>query len=78
MSKKTYAAICAAAVFILYIAGALFFLNLPQEAGVDAQGLEWVKYQITEVQPITAAIYGLIAVIASVVEFFGINGFPKT
>jgi ribosomal protein S19E (S16A) len=44
---------------------------------VDARGLEWVKYQIQQIEPVRAFVFTMGGGIASVLAWFGIKGFGK-
>ena len=44
---------------------------------VDARGLEWVKYQIQQIEPIRAFVFTMGTGIAAVLAWFGIKGVGK-
>jgi hypothetical protein len=44
---------------------------------VDARGLEWVKYEIQQIEPIRAFVFTMGTGVASVLAWFGIKGFGK-
>lgn len=44
---------------------------------VDARGIEWVKYQIGQLEPIRAFLFAFAAAIVAVLAWFGIKGFSR-
>jgi len=44
---------------------------------VEAHGIEWVKYQIEQIEPIQAFIVAMGGAVAGVRAWFGIKGFKK-
>jgi hypothetical protein len=45
---------------------------------VDARGLEWAKYQIEQIAPIQAFIFGMGGAVVAVLAWFGIKGWGKS
>jgi hypothetical protein len=45
---------------------------------VEARGLEWVKYQIEQIEPIRAFIFTMVAAVVAVLAWFGIKGWGST
>jgi tetratricopeptide (TPR) repeat protein len=41
---------------------------------IEAKGLEWVKYQVAEIEPIRAFLFALITGLVGTLAFFGIKG----
>jgi len=41
---------------------------------MEAKGLEWIKYQVAEIQPMWAFLCAVISAIAGTLAFFGIKG----
>jgi hypothetical protein len=44
---------------------------------VEARGLEWVKYQIEQIEPIRAFIFTMVAAVVAVMAWFGIKGWGR-
>jgi hypothetical protein len=45
---------------------------------VEAHGIEWMKYQIEQIEPIRAFIVAMVAGVAAVLAWFGIKGWGKS
>jgi hypothetical protein len=45
---------------------------------VEAHGIEWMKYQIEQIEPIRAFIVAIVAGVAAVLAWFGIKGWGKS
>jgi hypothetical protein len=41
---------------------------------IEAKGLEWVKYQIADIEPIRAFLFTLISAVVATLAYFGIKG----
>ncbi|HJY80179.1 MAG TPA: tetratricopeptide repeat protein [Candidatus Binatia bacterium] len=50
------------------------FRVLQDTWNVEAKGLEWVKYQVAEIEPIRAFLFALITGLVGTLAFFGIKG----
>ena len=45
---------------------------------VEAQGMEWVKCQVEQIEPIKAFIFSIVAAVVAVLAWFGIRGWGNS
>jgi hypothetical protein len=45
---------------------------------IEAKGLEWVKYQIADIEPIRAFLFTLISAVVATLAYFGIKGWKTS
>jgi hypothetical protein len=44
---------------------------------VEARGLEWLKYQIAEIEPVRASLFAIVSAIVAVLGYFGFRGWRR-